>query len=42
MKIQANNDSFKNTGLANGYGQIDEEMNAINTIAVANARDALY
>ncbi|HEY8804616.1 MAG TPA: zinc ribbon domain-containing protein [Clostridium sp.] len=41
MKIQANSDSFKNTGLADGYGQIDEEMNAINTIAVANARNAI-
>ncbi|MCB2292427.1 zinc ribbon domain-containing protein [Clostridium algoriphilum] len=41
MKIQANSDSFKNTGLADGYGQIDAQMNAINTISVASARNTI-
>jgi len=41
MKIQANSDSFKDTGLADGYGQIDAQLKLINTFAVANARNAI-
>lgn len=41
MKIQANSDSFKDTGLSDGLGQIDEQLDAINIISVATARNTI-